>query len=80
MLPPTREPLSHGLSTLCCVAAHKIWTAEQLERLSPNETRCSVRACFETSLENVSPMLLERARRKVEAHIAANEGSAAVER
>ena len=80
MLHPTREPLSHGLSRLCCVAAHKIWTAEQLERLSPNERNAAVRACFETSLENVSPRLLERARRKVEAHIAANEGSAAAER
>jgi len=59
------------------MAERKIWTAEQLERLSPNERRDIVRAGFETGLDNVSPPLLERARKKIKAHISASEGTAA---
>ena len=57
------------------VATRKIWTAEELEKMSPNERDEIVRAGFETDLANVSPELVERTRRKIEAHIAANEGS-----
>ena len=57
----------------------KIWTAEELEKLSPNERRDLVRAGFEKDLSNVSPDLLARARRKIEAHIEATEGTPASE-
>ncbi len=59
------------------MAERKIWTAEELEQLSPNERRDVVRAGFEKDLDKVSPDLLDRARRKIEAHIAANESRAA---
>ena len=62
------------------VADPKIWTAEEFEKLSPNERRDVVRAGFERDLSNVSPGLLGRARRKIEAHIAANEGTTTPER
>lgn len=58
----------------------KIWTADELEKLSPNERRDVVRAGFESDLSNVSSDLLERARRKIEAHIAATEGTPATDR
>ena len=58
----------------------KIWTAEEVEKLSPNERRDLVRAGFEKDLSNVSPDLLARARLKIEAHIATTEGTAASER
>ena len=58
----------------------KIWTAEELEQLSPNERAAIVRAGFENDLTKVPPELLARARRKVESHIAAREGTAPAER
>ena len=62
------------------VATRKIWTAEELEKMSPNERDAIVRAGFETDLTNVSPDLVERTRRKIEAHIAANEGTQSAQR
>jgi hypothetical protein len=62
------------------MAGPKIWTAEELEKLSPNERRDVVRTGFEKDLSNVSPGLLSRARRKIEAHIATNEGTTTPER
>ena len=58
----------------------KIWSAEELEEMSPNERQSIVRAGFETDLSRVSPELLERTRRKIEAHIAANQDAATPDR
>jgi hypothetical protein len=41
------------------MAAPKIWTAEELEKLTPDERQSIVRAGFETDLSKVSPALLE---------------------
>jgi hypothetical protein len=60
--------------------ASKIWSAEELEKMSPNERQSIVRAGFETDLSRVSPELLERTRRKIEAHISANQEAATPER
>ncbi|MEZ5243660.1 MAG: hypothetical protein R2707_01075 [Acidimicrobiales bacterium] len=57
------------------MAERKIWSAAELEQMSPNERDAIVRAGFETDLTKVSPDLLERARRKIQAHIASNEGT-----
>jgi hypothetical protein len=53
----------------------RIWTAQEMETMSPDERDAIVRAGFQTDLANVSPELLERARIKVRAHIEANEGT-----
>jgi phosphoribosylaminoimidazole-succinocarboxamide synthase len=58
----------------------KIWSAEELEKMSPNERQSVVRSGFETDLSKVPPELLERTRRKIEAHIAANQDAATPER
>lgn len=71
--------LSHRSATVMTMAERKIWTAAELENMSPNERRDIVRSGFETDLSRVQPELLERARRKVEERIAATEGSATVE-
>ncbi len=71
--------LSHRSATVMTMAERKIWTAAELENMSPNERRDVVRSGFETDLNQVRPELLERARRKVEERIAATEGSATVE-
>ena len=55
------------------MGAPKIWSVEELEKMSPNERKSIVRAGFETDLSKVSPELLERTRRKIEAHISANQ-------
>lgn len=48
--------------------------------MSPNERQSIVRAGFETDLSKVPPELLERTRRKIEAHIAANQDAATPDR
>ncbi len=58
----------------------RIWTAEEMERLSPNERRDIVRAGFEKDLSNVSPDLLDRTRGKIEAHIASSRGTTTSDR
>ena len=58
----------------------KIWSAEELAEMSPNERQSIVRAGFETDLSKVPPELLERTRRKIEAHIAANQDAATPDR
>jgi len=58
----------------------KIWSAEELEQMSPNERQSLVRAGFETDLSKVSPDLLERTRRKIEAHVAENQDATTPER
>ena len=60
--------------------ASKIWPAQELGKMSPNERQLIVRAGFETDLSKVSPELLERTRRKIESHIAANQGATTPER
>jgi hypothetical protein len=62
------------------VDASKIWSAAELERMSPNERQSIVRAGFETDLSKVSPELVERTRRKIEALIAANQDATTPER
>ena len=57
------------------MAGEKIWTAAELERLSPDERAAIVKAGFVTDPSQVPPDLLDRARRKVERRIAATEGS-----
>ena len=52
----------------------KIWTAAELERLSPDERAAIVRSGISTDLSKVSPEVLARARRKVDLWIAAKEG------
>ena len=59
------------------MAGEKIWTAAELERLSPDERAAIVKAGFVTDPSQVPPDLLDRARRKVERRVAATEGSQA---
>jgi len=68
-----RQPLPSGYDLV--MASDKVWTAEELEELSPNE----LRAGFEKDLSKVPPDLVERSRRKIEAHIAANDAAPAKE-
>lgn len=58
----------------------KIWSAEELEKMTPNERREIVRAGFETDLSAVPPSLLERTRGKIEAHITASRNATTLER
>jgi len=60
--------------------ASRIWSAAELEKMSPNDRQSLVRAGFETDLSKVSPELLERARRRIEAHISANPEATTPER
>ncbi len=60
--------------------ASKIWSAEELEKMSPNERQSIVRAGFETDLSKVSPELLERTRRKIGAHIVASQDATTSDR
>ena len=62
------------------MSSSKIWSVQELENMSPNERQSIVRAGFETDLSKVSPELLERTQRKIESHIAANQGATAPER
>ncbi len=57
------------------MAERKIWSAAELELVSPSERHSAVRARFEADLAAVSPGLLERHRRMIAAHVAANEGT-----
>lgn len=60
--------------------ASKIWSAAELEKMTPNERQAIVRSGFETDLSEVSPDLLERTRGKIEAHIAENQNATTLER
>ena len=48
----------------------RIWTAEELEQLSPNERRDILRAGFVKDLSQVSPDLVERSRVKARERMA----------
>jgi len=63
------------IATVQSMSEQRIWTAEEMEQHSPNERRDLVKAGFVKDLSKVSPELLDRARRKIETHIAAGEGS-----
>ena len=60
--------------------ASKIWSAGELEKMSPNERQSIVRAGFETDLSKVSPELLERTQRRIKVHISANQVATTPER
>jgi hypothetical protein len=57
------------------MSADRIWTAAELEAMTPNERDATVRAGFVTDPSAVPPELLERARRKSDARIVATEDS-----
>jgi hypothetical protein len=57
------------------MADDKIWTAAELEKLPPAERDAIVRSGFSLDPADAPPHLLERARKKVEARIAATEGN-----
>ena len=51
--------------------ADRIWTAEELEALSPNDRDAVIRSGFVTDPDRVPEDLVEQARRKADARIAA---------
>ena len=51
----------------------KIWSAEELENMSPTQLHAIVRDGIEADLGNLSPDLLSRTRRRIESHIASNQ-------
>jgi hypothetical protein len=53
----------------------RIWTAAELEALTPNERDEVIRAGFVTDVTLIEPAVIERARRKAEARIALDEGT-----
>ena len=57
----------------------RIWTAEELEQLSPNERRDIVRAGFVKDLSQVSPELVERSRAKARGRMAEADETAPTE-
>ena len=61
------------------MADDKSWTAAELERLSPNERDEVVKSGFVTDLSEVSPDLLDRARRKSDRGLASTEGTQAAQ-
>lgn len=56
------------------------WTAEELEKLSPEERIEIVRAGIVTNVDQVPPAFLERVRENVRDHIASTESAATTER
>ena len=56
------------------MSADRIWTAAELEALTPNERDAIVRAGFVTDPHEIPVELTERARRKADLRIAATEG------
>lgn len=57
------------------MAGRKLWSAEELERLSPEERNSIVEAGFVDDPSEVPDELLERARAFVRDHISANEAA-----
>ncbi len=51
----------------------KIWTAAELEKMSPAQQREISRAAIVTDLSEVDPDFLERARTSARRHMAENE-------
>ncbi len=52
----------------------RIWSAAELEALTPDERAATIRAGFVNDPTKVHPGLLDGARRKADARIAAAEG------
>ena len=55
------------------MAGDRIWTAAELEQLTPDERDRVIRAGFVTDPAKVPPEVIERARRKADVRIAATE-------
>jgi len=55
----------------------KIWTAAELEKMTPSERREISRAAEVGDLDQASPELLQRAREFVQKRIASEEGATA---
>ena len=55
--------------------AEKIWTAEELERMSPAERRAIFDASIVTDLDEAPPEFVERVRARVERRIADTEST-----
>ena len=62
------------------ITDRKLWTAEELERLSPGERNEIIRAGIVTDMSQVPTAFLERVRENVGEHIAATESAATPER
>lgn len=52
----------------------RIWSAAELEALSPDERAATIRAGFVTLPDDIPTPLVDRARREADARIAATEG------
>jgi hypothetical protein len=57
------------------MAEPKVWTAEELLAMSPNERDRVIRAGLITDPSQIPPAVTERARRKAQARIAETEGN-----
>ncbi len=57
------------------MASDRIWTAAELEQLTPDERDRVIRAGFVTDPAKVPAEVVERARRKADARIAATESN-----
>jgi len=57
------------------VAGDRIWTASELEAMTPNERDEIIRSGFISDPSKVPAHLVARARRRADAHIAATEGA-----
>lgn len=55
--------------------ANRMWTAAELEVLTPNERDAVVRAGFVTDPDKIPAGLIERGRRKADARIEATESN-----
>jgi hypothetical protein len=51
----------------------RIWSAAELEAMTPDERASTIRAGFVTETDDVPAGLVDRARQKVDARIAATE-------
>ena len=51
----------------------KVWTADELLAMTPNERHAIVKASIVTDLDEVPPEFLERVRANIREHIAANK-------
>lgn len=73
---PISEHFPDRLSAPSCKVTsmeRKIWTAAELEEMTPAERREISRSAAVTDLSEVDPAFLERARESARRHMAANE-------
>lgn len=57
------------------MAGDRIWTADELEQLTPDERDRVIRAGFVTDPDKIPAAMVERARRKADTRIAATESN-----